>query len=545
MKNILFLLLILTASCSESLKDITKKTEEATFIIYTYDEFGSPNGSGSGFFIDNEGTGITNYHVLDGSVKAVIKESNGMEHEIDRVIASDKNWDIVKFSIKKSDNQRFKYLKFANKKVEKGDVVYNISSPLGLESSVSEGIVSSIRTDKSHGEIIQTTTPISPGSSGSALLNRKGEVFAVATFVRTGGQNLNFGVQIDKDRIVNLDKSDFDKKNNKFNSGTNFIVLNIPSDNSADIVLNAIEFGSSTTTLYLSYTHLNLMGSENYYLWCELNKKENGFFIEDMDTKMEYYVSSSTLGLNKGNATEINLASTVKFKVYFPAIRNDINHINIYGCGKKDRRWQFKNIDLEKYKLKMNVNFEDYTRDYALAYLREGYFNDAQNLLLELVENNPDDVIALNTLGVLSYIADNNNDALNYFTEAIEYNPNEELSYVNRHVVYKYQQNHSAAMEDITKAINIEPDQMDNLVYRASLYMELEDWRNAKNDLDIALSSEDFNKDAGVYYYRVFVNAHLENWKEACKDIYTAFNLTDDEELEKNLQDLWKRCGCR
>ena len=227
-----------------------------------------------------------------------------------------------------------------------------------------------------------------------------------------------------------------------------------------------------------------------------------------------------------------------------PAIENDINNISIYGCGKSDRRWQFKDIDLEKYKAKINVNFEDYTRDYALAYLREGYFDDAQNLLLELVENNPNDVIALNTLGVLSYIADNNNDALIYFTEAIDNNPNEELAYVNRFVVYKYQQNYSAALKDISKAINIEPDQPDNLIYRALLYMETKDWENAKKDLDKAIESEDFKRDAGAYLYRIYANVHLENWKEACKDIYTAFNLTDDEEVEKDLQDLWKQCGC-
>ncbi|MCL1932783.1 MAG: hypothetical protein FWF53_03075 [Candidatus Azobacteroides sp.] len=73
-----------------------------------------------------------------------------------------------------------------------------------------------------------------------------------------------------------------------------------------------------------------------------------------------------------------------------------------------------------------NVNLEDYTRDYALASLREGEWNEAQNLLSELVENNPNDIIALNTLGIISYIADNNNDALYYFSEAIDKNPNDE-----------------------------------------------------------------------------------------------------------------------
>jgi serine protease Do len=546
MEKLLILLGILISfvSCQKSLKDIIREAEEATFIIYTYDEFGSPAGSGSGFFINANGIGITNYHVLDGSVKAIIKTSNGKEYEIDSVIASDKDWDIVKFSIKANGNT-FKPLRFSKNKIEKGDVVYNISSPMGLEKTVSDGIVSSLREDKQHGEIVQVTAPISSGSSGSPILDEKGDVFAVATFVRRGGQNLNFGVLVDNEKIDNLTKSDFTKKNSKFNTQSNFIILNIPANDGADITLNAIELGKTSTILYLSYTHLNLIAGTDYYLWCELNKKENGFTLEDLDTKKEYYVISSTLGVNKANANKINLAMTVKFKVYLPPIRDNLKHINVYGCGKSDSRWLFKDINLEKYKEDINVNFEDYNRDYALACLTEGYFEEAQSSLSELLENNPNDAIALNTLGILSYIADNNSNAIYYFSEAIDKNPNDELAYINRFTVYKYQKNYSAALDDITKAINITPEQPDNFIYRATLYMDMKDWKNAKVDLDKAIATDGFKTDAGAYIYRVYTNAHLKNWKDACKDIYTAFNLTDNSEWEQELQQLWKDCGCR
>ena len=303
---ILFNILLCFVSCQKSLKDIIQEAEDATFIIYTYDEFGSPAGSGSGFFIDANGIGITNYHVLDGSVKAVIKTADEKEYEIDSIIVSDKNWDIVKFSVK-TNGDTFKPLKFSKKKIEKGDVAYNISSPMGLEKTVSSGIVSSLREDKQHGDIVQITTPISPGSSGSPILDEKGDVFAVATFVRQGGQNLNFGVLIDKEKIDNLNKSDFVKRNSKFNAQSDFVILNIPTDDGADIILNAIEFGKNATTLYLSYTHLNLNGGDNYKIWCELGKKENDFTIEDLETEKEYYITSSTIGTNKTTGTKIEL----------------------------------------------------------------------------------------------------------------------------------------------------------------------------------------------------------------------------------------------
>ena len=125
---------LLFSSCQKSLKDIIAQTEKATFIIYTFDDFGTPNGSGSGFFIDEEGTGITSYHVLDGTVKAIIKRSDSLIFEIDTIILSDEQWDIVKFKVANMNHVKFDYLKIADDAPEKGDPVYNISSPLGFRS---------------------------------------------------------------------------------------------------------------------------------------------------------------------------------------------------------------------------------------------------------------------------------------------------------------------------------------------------------------------------------------------------------------------------
>jgi hypothetical protein len=82
-------------------------------------------------------------------------------------------------------------------KVQVGEGVVSIGSPLSLEATVSSGIISSIR-DLSEGNLhlFQTTAPISHGSSGGALLNMRGEVIGITTAQMTGGQNLNFAVPI-------------------------------------------------------------------------------------------------------------------------------------------------------------------------------------------------------------------------------------------------------------------------------------------------------------------------------------------------------------
>ena len=532
---------ILFISCKPNLKDIVEETEKATFIIYAYDEYGSPQGTGSGFFIDSEGTGITNYHVLDGAVKAVLKTSDENEYEINQVLASDRKWDIIKFSVKNTDNTKFKYLDFANKEVEKGDKVYNISSPMGLEASVSEGIVSSIRTDKRYGQTIQTTASISSGSSGSALLNEKGEVIAVATFKYDKGENLNFGVSINREKLELLDKNDFVKRNSKFNQKDNFIILNLNSDNDSDVVLNALEFKKDATIAYFSYTNLD-MSNKKMYIWCKLNEKDNGFYIHDLDNNKKYYLTSSSIGTDKENGTEVPLASNHKFKVFFPPIKEIPSNIDV-AEGSSPKDWQFRNICLDDYKDNLDVNFDSYRKEYAYSNMHDGDWRNAQAIFLGMLDEDPDDLHALNAMGIISYVLQNYSDAESYFTDAIEAHPNSSLGYLNRSVIHEMRKDYEAALRDVTQAVN-KSSAPDDYYKRALLYTKLKEWEKAEKDLDRIIATEDYKRDASAYTYRALVKMEQKRKKDACRDIEIAYNLTNDKELEKVLQDMWNDCGC-
>lgn len=94
--------ILILSSCS--IKNTIQDAEKAVFTVYTYDKFGAPSGTGTGFFIDDEGTAFTNYHVLDGAVKAYIETIDGHSYEIKDILMSDKNKDIVKFTINNPDN---------------------------------------------------------------------------------------------------------------------------------------------------------------------------------------------------------------------------------------------------------------------------------------------------------------------------------------------------------------------------------------------------------------------------------------------------------
>ena len=548
MKRSIFILcaslLCTFTACQKSLQQIIEEVEPATCTIYTYDEYGAPSGSGSGFFIESTGVGVTNWHVLDKSVKALVKMPNGNQYEVDSVLCASAKKDLLVFKIRNTTNIVFPTVSFCTEKPIKGDAVYNISAPLGLESSVSEGILASYR-ENNQGELVQVTSPLSPGSSGSPLLDTKGNVFAVTSFKRRGGENVSFGVVIDKNFRNQLDTKEFYKKNRKFNSSkSDYILLNIMPDQGSDLVLNAIEFGSTATTLYMTYTNMHLSSINNgWYLWCELNKKDKGFFIEDKDSKQRYYVTSSSLEVNKEKSKAIGLAEVVQFKVHFPVIKQTLSNIDI-RWGENGREAQFTDINLDDYRANLSIDEYTYNRTYALQCTTEGGdFVTTISMLTELLDENPSDVISLNMMAILSYLLDNNTDARYYLDEAIDQNPNDELAYLNRATMSEYDENLDAAINDISQAINLVPQQPDYYVIRATYYYQNEEYKNALEDLDKCLEvsekEDGFADDPYFYELRAYVNYYLKNTKAARKDCQKAYKLSTDPEADKRIQALY------
>lgn len=531
------LLLFLTISClylscSKGAKSVLEKAENATFIIYTFDEHGSPAGSGSGFFIDKNGTGITNYHVLDKSMKAVIRMKDGQEYEINKVLASDKKWDIVKFSILNEENTKFNYLEFSSKDIEQGDKVYNIGAPLGLDQTFADGLVSSIRSD-SHGQVAQITIPISQGSSGSPIMNEYGEVVAVATFKQFRGENLNFGVFINEERLSMMTANPFTKSNRQFNNKEGFIVLNIPSDQDNDLILNALQFKSDATIAYMSYTNLD-MSMNGSMIWCQTDQGDNGFYVEDKGSGKKYYIVSSSIGINHEEGTPVPLATVCKFHVNFPAINKNVSRVTVSEGG--NPKWSFSDINLDDYRKSIKIDFENYQKEYAYSTMREGELEQAQAIFENILDDDPENIQALNAMGIISYVIDNNQDAIKYFTDVVEYHPNSTSGYLNRSCVYKYQGDSEKAIADLSKAINIDSNKADLYISRADLYAGLKNWEKAKADIDKALGTKNPESEIDLcmaYYKKGLCEAQIGDNSSALKNLKLAIKYAADAETKQ------------
>jgi hypothetical protein len=177
----------------KDIPSITRQATKAVALVVAYDQAENPIAQGSGFVVSSVGQLVTNYHVIDGAASVVAKFPNGAFYPVDGILAVDVQKDLA---VLKLSGSGFEWLPLADSsKALVGEAVLAIGSPLALEATVSNGIISAIRElEGENFTIIQTTAPISRGSSGGALLNENGEVLGVTSFQLVKGENLNFAV---------------------------------------------------------------------------------------------------------------------------------------------------------------------------------------------------------------------------------------------------------------------------------------------------------------------------------------------------------------
>ncbi len=178
------------------LSQVVEDVQPAVVTIRTFDPEMNPVGLGTGFFINRRGHLITNYHVLEGAYAATVKTHDGATHNVAHILADNKAVDLVKVAVSISPAD-VHWLEIDDISPEIAERVVVVGSPLGLEHTVSEGIVSAIRDMPGIGTIFQMSAPISKGSSGSPVVNAHGRVIGVVTFQAQAGQNLNFAVASD------------------------------------------------------------------------------------------------------------------------------------------------------------------------------------------------------------------------------------------------------------------------------------------------------------------------------------------------------------
>jgi Flp pilus assembly protein TadD len=193
----LFIILIQYSSAQSGLySDLYKYVKSSVVVVQANDSTNEPICQGTGFFIDQAGYIITNFHIINGSSKVNVTTADGHSYPIKNVLAKDISSDLACLSVD-IPPQLVYPIRVNTTPPEVGEEVLVIGypeGPGGLVQSMTRGIVSSVQTLNEYGEVIQVDAAVSRGASGSPLVNMKCEAIGVTTFGYIKGQNQNFAV---------------------------------------------------------------------------------------------------------------------------------------------------------------------------------------------------------------------------------------------------------------------------------------------------------------------------------------------------------------
>jgi len=180
-------------------QDLVKQLGEAVVQVRT------PGGLGSGFFLNPDGYLITNFHVIEGETEISVEVYHQHNGQLDRetykkvkIIAINKFHDLALLHIDDKNAAKFKFVTLGSSdELNVGDSVFAVGSPMGLERTVTSGILST-KTRQIEGELyLQTTAQINPGNSGGPLFNLAGEVVGVTNMKITFGEGLGFAIPVE------------------------------------------------------------------------------------------------------------------------------------------------------------------------------------------------------------------------------------------------------------------------------------------------------------------------------------------------------------
>ncbi|MFP4068866.1 MAG: S1C family serine protease [Opitutales bacterium] len=204
----------------QPIRDWVRQLGEAVALVQT------PTGLGSGFVIHEDGYVVTNDHVIAGEhrISVTIFKQNAYElervsYDEVRIVASSSELDLALLKIESEEGAPFNIVKLpaADGALREGQTVFAIGSPLGLDRTVSEGIISVANRVIGGRLYLQTTTQINPGNSGGPLFNLRGEVVGVNNMkiAAVGAEGLGFSIssRVLKSFLDNRDAYAFDPRN--------------------------------------------------------------------------------------------------------------------------------------------------------------------------------------------------------------------------------------------------------------------------------------------------------------------------------------------
>jgi len=455
---------IAKAPTQDLLPELVRRIKPSAVAIETFDVRGEKLSRGSGFFIGSDRV-VTNRHVIDNAYRAEVHSSTGSIYPVKGVVAVDAEGDIAILRVEAPPNQ-IRPLSLDRTSPQEGESIVVIGNPFGLEGSVTNGIVSAVRDIPTFGRIIQITAPISPGSSGSPVVNMQGQVIGVATLQITGGQSINFAIpserisQLQSGAVVSLPDLVVASSRNKrakavqsFRDGLSFL--------SKDDCEKALPYFEKAVESDGNYAEA----------WAQA-----GFCKEKLGRHSEA-IEASKKAVNLRPSAEsyfnIGLASYY-LKQYREAVENYRQSIRLdpynaadayYALGLAYRDWGRADDEIQAYKQAIRLK-PDYTSAYerlGSRYLRSKKYSEAIETFKQLTALKPGDANVPNNMGEAYFEMGLISDAVEKFKQAIQLKPDLGKAYYNLGKSHLAMKNRDGAVEQYNILQNLDQDWAEKL----------------------------------------------------------------------------------
>ncbi len=416
----------------DALPELVRRIKPSAVAITTFDSHGDALARGSGFFIDTDRI-VTNRHVIEGAYRAEVHSSTGVVYPVKGVLAIDAEGDVALLKVDAPPGTVHP-LSLERTSPQEGESVVVIGNPFGLEGSVTNGIVSAVRDIPTFGRIIQITASISPGSSGSPVVNMRGQVIGLATLQITGGQSINFAIPSERisqlqtgaltslaDLVSATGRNQRAKAVQFFRDGLSFL--------SKDDCEKALPYFEKAVEADANYTEA----------WAQ-----TGFCNEKLGHHTEAIEASKKAVALRPSAESyfnIGLASFYlkqyreSADAYRQAIKLDPYNAAdaYYALGLTYRDWAKPDEEIQAYKQAIRLK-PDYTSAYerlGTRYLRSKKYAEAVEIFKQLSVLKPGNASAPNNMGEAYLELGKLNEALEAFKQAIRLKPDSGRAYYN------------------------------------------------------------------------------------------------------------------
>ncbi|MBI4680155.1 MAG: tetratricopeptide repeat protein [Nitrospirae bacterium] len=436
--------------------NIFKENSKAVVVVVTLNEKGESISQGSGFIVRPDGAVVTNYHVISNARDIKVKVGDKVL-DVEGLIHTDKENDLVILKVK---GEKLPIVKLGDiSKVNIGEKVYVISSPEGLENTISDGLLSGVREITSDRKILQITAPISPGSSGGPVFNKDGEVIGIATFLIKEAQNLNFAMPVNlvKDKItskkvVAVKESDIEDYKK---SAVYWFVLGYYY-NESSLHKEAIEAYKQAIRIMPdnAAAHYNLGLTYNNL---KMHKEAIEAYKQAIRIKPDYAEAHFGLGRAYGKS-EMNREAK---EAFIQAIRSYPDYFDAhYMLGVTNASLGMYKEAIESYKQAIRIKPDFVKAHYllGLSYRDLGMNKEAVEAFKQAIRIKPDYAEAHSGLGGAYGDLGMNKEAVEVYKQALRIKPDYAEAHYSLGLTYGILKMYKEAMEAFKQVIRIKPD---------------------------------------------------------------------------------------